>query len=148
MFVHTGVVLFDPLEDSMNRTCRAVGGVLAALALLAAPARAQVQTGSILVKAIDEQGSVIPGVLVTLNSGMLVAGQTSGTTDVGGVIRFPSLTPGVYSVQFDLQGFQKLVREDIVVQVGLTVPLDVVLKVASVTEAVTVRGDSAVGHTK
>ena len=122
-------------------------GLLAVLAFLAGQAQAQVQTGSILVKATDEQGSVMPGVTVTLSSPMLVAGQTSGTTDAGGVIRFPSLTPGVYSVKFAVQGFQTLVRENIVVQVGSTVPLDVALKMAKVAETVTVSAASPVVDT-
>ena len=122
-------------------------GLLAVFAFLAGQAQAQVQTGSILVKATDEQGSVMPGVTVTLSSPMLVAGQTSGTTDAGGVIRFPSLTPGVYSVKFAVQGFQTLVRENIVVQVGSTVPLDVALKMAKVAETVTVSAPSPVVDT-
>ena len=36
---------------------------------LAAPAAAQVQTGSIMVKAVDEQGAILPGVTVTISSG-------------------------------------------------------------------------------
>jgi hypothetical protein len=36
--------------------------------LIAAPAFAQVQTGSILVKALDDQGAVMPGVSVTISS--------------------------------------------------------------------------------
>jgi hypothetical protein len=131
----------------MRRMFRVPIGPLAVIVLLAAPARAQVQTGSILVKTIDEQGAVMPGVTVTLSSSMLVAGQVSGTTDAGGVIRFPSLTPGMYSVKSELQGFQTLVRDNVVVPVGLTVPLDVVLKVATVAEAVTVSGESPVVDT-
>ena len=65
----------------------------------AAPAIAQVQTGSILVKSVDEQGGVIPGVNVTLTGPYLVAGSMSGVSDSGGVYRFPSLPPGPYAVK-------------------------------------------------
>ena len=64
-------------------------GLLAVFAFLAGQAQAQVQTGSILVKATDEQGAVMPGVTVTISSPVLVAGQTTGVTDAGGVISLP-----------------------------------------------------------
>ena len=83
--------------------------VLLAVAL-AAPVSAQVQTGSILVKATDEQGALVPGVTVTITSPVLVAGSMSGITDAGGVNRFPSLVPGTYVVKIELQGFQTIVR--------------------------------------
>ena len=81
--------------------------VLAILLMLmaAAPAIAQMQTGSILVRVTDDQGAAVPGVAVTLTSPVLVAGSMSGVTDGSGVNRFPSLQPGMYVVKLDLQGF-------------------------------------------
>src|SRR5919201_2754152 len=116
---------------------------LAALSLLASvPAAAQVQTGSILVRATDPQGAVIPGATVTITSSVLVAGSTSGVTDAAGVYRFPSLVPGIYTVKIELSGFQTIVREGIVVLVGQTTPLEAALKVATLAETVTVAGQS------
>ena len=108
---------------------------------------AQVQTGSILVRVADEQGGAIPGVAVTLTSPVLVSGTMSGTTDSGGVNRFPSLQPGIYSVRVELQGFRTVVRENVQVVVGQTVPLDMALTVATVAETVTVTGSSPVVDT-
>jgi hypothetical protein len=121
--------------------------LLLAAIVMAAPAFAQVQTGSILVKAVDEQGAVLPGATVTISSPVLVAGQMTGATDAGGAYRFPSLPPGMYSVKLDLQGFQTIVRENIVVSVGQTTPVDFSLKVATVQETVTVTGESPVVDT-
>src|SRR5919201_1069380 len=116
---------------------------LAALSLLASvPAAAQVQTGSILVRATDPQGAVIPGATVTITSSVLVAGSTSGVTDAAGVYRFPSLVPGTYNVKIELSGFQTIVREGIVVLVGQTTPLEASMKVATLAETVTVSGQS------
>ncbi|MGE5245633.1 MAG: carboxypeptidase regulatory-like domain-containing protein [Betaproteobacteria bacterium] len=111
------------------------------LGLFAVPARAQVQTGSILVKAIDQQGAVLPGTTITISSPALVTPQV-GTTDASGVFRFLSLPPGTYSVKFELSSFQTVVRQGIIVSVGQTTPLDVTLKVASVSETLTVTGQS------
>lgn len=111
------------------------------------PVSAQVQTGSILVRVADQQGGAIPGVAVTLTSPVLVAGSMSGVTDSGGVNRFPSLQPGIYSVKVELQGFRTIVRENVQVVVGQTVPLDMTLTVATVAETVTVTGSSPVVDT-
>lgn len=109
---------------------------------LAAPAAAQVQTGSILVRAMDDQGAMVPGVTITISSPVLVAGTMSAVTDASGVYRFPSLVPGTYSVKTELSGFQTVNRENIVVLVGQTTPVDFQMKVASVSENITVTGAS------
>jgi hypothetical protein len=103
-----------------------------------------VQTGSILVRVTDAQGGAVPGVAVTLSSPVLVSGTMSGVTDTGGVNRFPSLVPGTYSVKVELQGFRTVLRENVVVQVGQTVTLDMSMPVATVSETVTVTGTSPV----
>ena len=100
---------------------------------IALPAAAQVQTGSILVKATDPQNAVMPGVTITISSPVLVSPMV-GVTDAGGVYRFPSLAPSTYNVKVELSGFQTLVREGIIVVVGQTTPLELQLKVASVAE--------------
>src|SRR5262249_16452889 len=81
-----------PRRIRMVRFAR-FAALLCALAV-AVPAAAQVQTGSILVRATDAQGAVVPGATVTISSPVLVAGSAVGVTDTGGVYRFPSLVPG------------------------------------------------------
>ena len=115
--------------------------VLIALAL-ASTASAQVQTGSILVRATDQQGALVPGVTVTISSPVLVAGSMTGVTDAGGVNRFPSLVPGTYTVKLELSGFQTITRENILVLVGQTTPVEFAMKVASLAENITVTGAS------
>ncbi len=125
---------------------RVMVGLLAVAVWVASavPAAAQVQTGSILVRVADEQQAPVPGVAVTLASPVLVAGTMTGVTDSGGVNRFPSLPPGVYTVTVELQGFRTVIRENVVVQIGQTTPLDLPLTVATVAETVTVTGASPV----
>jgi hypothetical protein len=109
---------------------------------IAAPAAAQVQTGSILVRATDDQGAMVPGVTVTISSPVLVAGTMTAITDAGGVYRFPSLVPGTYAIKMELSGFQTINRENIFVLVGQTTPVDFAMKVATIAENVTVTGAS------
>ena len=101
----------------MNRV-RVWLAAIGLMAVAALPVAAQVQTGSILVRVTDAQGGAVPGVTVTLTSPVLVAGTMTGVTDTGGVNRFPSLPPGIYSVKVELQGFRTVIRENVVVQVG------------------------------
>ena len=75
--------------------CARFVALLCVLAV-AIPAAAQVQTGSILVRATDAQGAMVPGATVTISSAVL-AGSAVGVTDAGGVYRFPSLAPGTFS---------------------------------------------------
>lgn len=120
---------------------------LFAIALIAAvPALAQVQTGSILVKATDEKGGFLPGVTITIASPVLVTPGT-GATDVGGAYRLPGLPPGTYSIKFELAGFQTTLRENVAVNVGATTIIEMPLKVASREEEITVTAESPVVDT-
>jgi hypothetical protein len=107
-------------------------------------AGAQLQTGTILVTAVDEQGAAMPGVTLTVSSPALIAGQVSGVTDAVGVYRLRNLVSGTYTVRADLPGFQSLVLSDISVSVGQTTPINLTMKVATIQETVTVSGQSPV----
>jgi hypothetical protein len=123
-------------------------GMLAILLLaLASPSWAQVQSGSILVKVVDGQGAVVPGVTVTLTSPVLPR-PLVGVTDTSGVQRFTALTIGTYSIKTSLSGFQTVTREGVVVVQNQTVSIDISMKVGSLSEEVTVRGETPVVDTK
>jgi Carboxypeptidase regulatory-like domain/TonB-dependent Receptor Plug Domain len=128
----------------MNVKSRIAALLIAFSAALTTSVLAQVQTGSILVRANDAQGAVVPGVAVSISSPVLVAGQMTSTTDASGACRFPSLPPGTYTVKLELQGFQSVIRENIVVAVGQTTPVDLAMNVATLQESVTVTGASPV----
>jgi len=113
----------------------------------AAPAWAQVQTGSIFVKAVDEQGAAVPGAALTL-TGTVLPRPLTGVTDSTGAFRFQSLTLGRYTLRITLTGFQTINREDVVVVQNQTTTLDFTLKLSSVSEEVTVRGETPVVDTK
>src|SRR5229473_3136280 len=100
-------------------------------------------TGSINGKVADSSGGVLPGVTVTVASPSMMGVQNS-VTDAGGNYRFPALPPGTYTVQFELPGFNTLKRENIQISMGFTAAVNVELTVASLTETVTVTGDSPV----
>jgi hypothetical protein len=121
---------------------RVFAASLLALAI-AAPVAAQRTTGEIIGRIVDESGSVLPGVTVTLR-GAGVPGAPTSVTNETGSYRFPLLPPGTYSVEYTLTGFTTLKREQIPVAVGQTVELDVSMKVGALEESITVSGESPV----
>ena len=120
---------------------------LLSLAVVAAPAAAQVQTGEIFGKVTDATGGVLPGVTVTIESPALITAQSAVSADSGGY-RFPNLPIGTYTVKFELAGFRTLVRTDVVIQAGFNAEINSKLEVSSVQETVTVSGESPVVDTK
>lgn len=94
------------------------------LAALAAPVTAQLQTGNLFGKVIDEQGAPLPGATVTLSGGGAPLVQT---TDEKGEFRFPSLSPGSYAVTAQLEGFQVTEHPNLSINVGRNTNLEVTL---------------------
>jgi hypothetical protein len=123
--------------------------VLALLLLLAAsaPLTAQVQTGSLSIRAVDEQGGVMPGVTVTITSPVMPRPIT-GVTGSDGVYQVPGLGIGSYTVRTSLPGFQTVIRESVIVRQGQTATVESAMKVSAMSEEVTVKGESAVVDTK
>lgn len=119
-----------------------------ALALLVAlfaagPLFAQTQTGTITGTATDEQGAVLPGVTVTVESDALIAPRST-TTGSGGSYSHPALPAGDYSVTFALTGFQTVVQEGVRVSVARTLTVNSTMGLSGVEETVTVTGDAPV----
>ncbi len=112
---------------------------LAVLFLVLAPAlfSQSRQTGAIIGKVTDEQGSPLPGVTLTLTSGKLM-GVRTGVSDGQGVFRFPALPPGVYALKAELQGFGTVVSESIRLTTTTTLTVDLILTPSTVQEQVTV----------
>src|SRR5216684_3348892 len=85
------------------------------IALLAVSAFAQVQSGNIYGKVQAKDGSVLPGVTVTLTG--IGAPQTT-VTDAQGNFRFPNLSPGAYSLKAELSGYGTATRSGVGVRVA------------------------------
>jgi hypothetical protein len=92
----------------------------------------------------DSSGAVVPGVTVEAASPVLIEKSRSAITDDTGRYRIVGLTPGTYTLTFALQGFNTVKREDIVLGGSLTATIDVEMRVGSLEETVTVRGESPI----
>jgi hypothetical protein len=95
----------------------------------------------------DNTGAVLPGVTVTVAGPALIQTQTTVTTSDGSY-RYPALPPGVYTVTFELAGFQTIKREDIRLGLNQTLSIDAQLQLSSLQETITITGESPVVDVK
>ncbi|QDE71275.1 cell envelope biogenesis protein OmpA [Myxococcus xanthus] len=100
------------------------------LLVLSAPALAAGGLSGTVVRASDR--SAIPEVRVTATSPVLPEPRST-VTDANGAFRFPQLEDGVYSLRFEKESFQALIRTDITVKAGHAPPVDVALLAALLT---------------
>ena len=114
---------------------------LLALALVATPALAQQTTGNITGQIVDGQGAAVPGVTVT-GKNAATGFTRSDVSDVQGIYRLTALPIGTYDLTAELAGFQKVENKGIEVSVGQTLTIAMTLQLASVSETVTVTGES------
>ncbi|CAN5677970.1 hypothetical protein BH23ACI1_BH23ACI1_00110 [soil metagenome] len=108
---------------------------------LAAPVVGQGLTGTIEGTVRDQTGAVLPGVTVTLSSPGLLGGPQVRVTEMNGAYRFANLSPGTYTLLFELAGFQRLERAGLIISPNRTLTLDQTLGPTGVVEEVTVTGD-------
>lgn len=97
--------------------------------------------GKIIGTVTDDEGMPLPGVTVTAEGPKLV-GKASAITNEEGVYRLMALPSGTYTLTFTLQGFNTVVREDIVIRVEQTLPVDITMTPGTLEEEVTVVGES------
>src|SRR5262245_51173637 len=122
--------------------------LIAALSIAtAAPALAQgggaSSTGTIQGRVTDAQGAVLPGVTIIATSPALLGQQTTVTSETGNY-RFPAVPPGMYTLSYELSGFNTVKREGIQITLGFTANVNVELQLATLQETVTVTGESPV----
>jgi hypothetical protein len=100
-------------------------------------------TGAINGKITDASGAVLPGVSVSISSPSM-QGTRTDVTGADGTYRFSAIPPGEYKVTYELGGFETQIREGLRVGLGFTATVNIELRVARLSESVTVSGQSPV----
>lgn len=111
---------------------------LVAALLIAVPAMAQDQAGTIEGIVKDSSGGVIPGVTIEAKA---ASGTRSTVSDQAGIYRFPSLPPGRYEIIATLQGFRPAIISNLDLRLGQILKADVTLALEGVTETVQVSAE-------
>ncbi len=106
---------------------------------------AQSSTGSVSGMVTDQSGAAIPGVTVTTTNTATSTRRTTVSNAVG-YYEIPLLRPGTYRIAGELSGFQPVTYENIVVNVGSSVTLNLTMK-PGVSEMMTVTAAAPVVET-
>jgi hypothetical protein len=128
------------LEETMIRRNWLVLVCALYLALSGFASAQNSNSGDIRGTVTDPSGALVPGVDVTVtNSDTGVVNHYVTNSD--GLYDTNSILPGNYTLEFSKQGFQKLKRESVPLQVGI-VTVDATLKVGSATQEVEVNSQA------
>jgi hypothetical protein len=115
--------------------------VLVCGVVIASSAMAQIGGGALAGIVVDQRGSALPGVTLTVVSVGTATPRTTVSDRDGGYV-VPGLLPGVYQVRLALNGFRPLTRDGVRIATGETVRLDLSMDVGGLNEAVTVTADA------
>jgi hypothetical protein len=113
----------------------------AALMLIPSTASAQAVTGTLLGNVTDSSGAAVPGATVTATNVEKNTSRSVVSNEAGYYI-LTSLPNGTYTVDAELQGFKKVARQNVKVDVNTTVRVDLPLTVGQMTEEVTVSAET------
>ena len=130
----------------MTRVFRGILLVPAVLALCAGSAHAQ-GMGSIFGKVTDPSGGILPGVTVTVTGSGLQRALVA-TTGASGTYQFPTVPIGTYTVTFELNGFKKAARPNVVIETNFNAPIDQKMEIGQVSEEMTITAAAPVVDTK
>ena len=117
--------------------------IIFCLILFTFPLVAQVRTGNIYGKIVDEKGATLPGVTVTLTGSLTSPMNT--ITQIEGKFRFLSLSPAKdYVIKAELQGFKTRIEEGFVIAVGVNANITLVMEMGKLEEEVIVVAETPV----
>jgi hypothetical protein len=106
------------------------------------------EKGTLRVIVVDDEGSFLPGVSLTLSSPVMMGLKTL-VTDERGHALFINLTPGTYELKSSIEGFQEKTTRKIAISLDRQTVLQVELKPITIEESITVTAISpAVDTTK
>src|SRR5579883_56581 len=111
--------------------------VIFVLALFAISCFSQTFFGSLVGTVSDPTGAAVPNASVAvINTGTYE--RRTAQTDTQGSYQFVNLVPGVYRIEVEKEGFRRLTRDQIQVQVQAAVRVDTELQVGDISQNVEV----------
>lgn len=112
-----------------------------AAVLLVVPLWGQETRGTILGRVTDPSGAVVAGAEVRATN--IATGVSAGArSNEAGNFALPYLLPGTYTIQSEMAGFKKFVREGIQVRVNDTVEVNIEPQVGNASEFIEVKAET------
>jgi hypothetical protein len=111
------------------------------IGLISLPLFAQGTTATVNGTVNDETGAVLPGVTVTaknVGTGMELFSVTSNL----GRYTITGLAPGSYEIRAELEGFSLYLQKGLTLNIGKTYTIDIIMKLGTVAETITVTGEA------
>src|ERR1700722_554238 len=129
--------LVDPLfPGNARKLIQALVFVTAAF-LVCAPLFSQGNQGRISGTITDQSGGVIAGASITVKDVERGVTRTLTTVD-SGEYNAPNLLPGRYTVRAEAKGFKVVERENILLEVGKEIRVDIPLQAGEVSQTITI----------
>ncbi len=111
------------------------------------PVWGQTTTAALRGTVTDPAGAVIPGLTITVRN-VDTGRDYTAETDESGLYYVPGLPPGSYTLTAEKEGFQRLIREGIVLTVNQVGQVDLSLSLGALAQEVVVRGSVALVETE
>jgi hypothetical protein len=111
--------------------------LISAVLLLSLPAFPQGNTGRILGTVTDQSGGYVANAAVTVTDVARGTNRNLATDDAGSYVAI-GLLPGTYKVRVEAKGFKIFDRENLLLETGKDLQVDITLRAGAATEVITV----------
>src|SRR5882762_11902081 len=125
------------MRSNIVRNVLPVLGATFAVLLLCVPAFSQGSSGRIVGTITDANGGAITGATVTILDTQRGTSRPL-TTDESGAYNAPNLTPGAYTVRAEFKGFKVTERQNVTLEVGQAIRVDLALQPGEQAQTITV----------
>ena len=125
-----------PWSVRFRKTLQLLVGTMGML-LVCLPLFSQGNFGRILGVVTDQSGGVVSGATVTVLDTQRGVARTL-TTDEAGEYNAPTLIPGAYTVRAEAKGFKRVERQNVVLEVGHEVRIDLTLQPGAQDQTITI----------
>jgi hypothetical protein len=125
------------MRSNSGRKALQVLGATFAVLLLCVPTFSQGSSGRIVGTITDANGGAVAGATVTILDTQRGTSRPL-TTDESGAYNAPNLTPGSYKVRAEFKGFKVTERQNITLEVGQEVRVDLTLQPGEQAQTITV----------
>jgi outer membrane receptor protein involved in Fe transport len=119
-------------KRAIQTLCLSIGALLACV-----PLRSQGNLGRITGTITDQSGGVIAGATVSVKDVERGVSRTLTTGD-SGEYNAPNLLPGTYAVRAEAKGFKVVERQNILLEVGKEIRVDLPLQPGEVSQTITI----------